>query len=56
MQSSRVGHNTKACGNFKSGLIKCKSGNPKAAVLPVPVLAKPTRSRGFCISSGIACS
>ena len=54
--SSRVGQTIRACGNLSSLLINCKSGSPKAAVLPVPVWANPIKSLVPCNKTGIAFS
>jgi len=42
--SSRVGVNTSACGIFLARSSRASSGSAKAAVLPVPVCASPSRS------------
>ena len=56
MQSSLVGHTTKACGYFAAASIMCNNGNPNAAVFPVPVCAKPIKSFVPLSKTGIACS
>jgi len=43
--SSRVGHNTRACGAFWVGSIRARIGSANAAVFPVPVWARPTTCR-----------
>ena len=54
--NSLVGASIRACVCFKSGSIQSKSGKPKAAVLPVPVWARPIKSCLFSIKRGIAFS
>src|ERR1700722_6071168 len=56
IHNSRVGQTTSACGNFCASSTSCNSGRPKAAVLPVPVCASPTRSFVPLNNTGIACS
>ena len=55
-QSSRVGHTINACGCFLLSSSRCSKGNPNAAVLPVPVCARPIKSVVPLNKTGIAFS
>ena len=55
-QSSRVGHIITAVGYSCPGSMRLNKGKPKAAVLPVPVCARPTKSLSSWSRCGIACS
>ena len=54
--NSRVGQRTRPCGMPFLLLILLINGSPNAAVLPVPVCAKPTKSLCWFNKAGIACS
>ena len=60
--SSRVGHTSSACGVKRAGSSFCSTPRPKAAVLPLPVLAcamrsRPSRISGrLCAWMGVICS
>ena len=54
--SSRVGASTSACGVWLSASIRWSNGRPKAAVLPVPVCARATRSWSPLSNTGITFS
>ena len=53
--SSRVGARTRACGVFCERSRRDRMGSAKAAVLPVPVCARPTTWRPSS-SGGIVCA
>jgi len=54
--NSLVGQIINACGNLSCLLISCNNGNPKAAVFPVPVCARPIKSFVPCNNTGMAFS
>ena len=56
IHNSRVGHTINACGKRCSASKICNNGKPKAAVLPVPVCAKPIKSLVPESNTGIAFS
>ena len=56
IHNSLVGQTTSACGYFAAASIICSNGRPKAAVLPVPVCARPIKSLVPLSNTGIACS
>ena len=55
-QSSRVGQMIKPCGSLAFVSMLLINGKPNAAVFPVPVCARPTKSQSSCIRYGIAFS
>ena len=55
-QSSRVGESINACGADIEVSVRCKTGKPNAAVLPVPVCANATTSPSTLSKWGITLS
>ena len=53
IHNSLVGQTNNACGYLSAVLINCNKGNPKAAVLPVPVCANPIKSLVPLIKTGM---